>query len=303
VELAFDFANDGISGDWGGKAYSDLMKGLDYAEQHYTFIDKTRECTLGAGFGGFMANWILTHTNRFACIVTHDGMFNPESTYGATDSTDAKSVQQWSPIPSIQNAKTPTLVILSQRENRLEVSESQQLYTALQRLNVQSRMLNLPDDFRWQIVDVPAMVREGRRRLPPEVHSLCFFDHVEETEACDALLCSGTLQYVELSIEEVIDRLPQKPYMIFLNKVPVSSKQGFFTVETFVKSLPCHIFGPDDLGRAREHLGYALVASWPIPNRDFVVLSVNGMEKVQMVGEAWVLEQESPKEARDPRLQ
>ena len=164
-------------------------------------------------------------------------------------------------------------------------------------------MLNLPDDFRWQIVDVPAMVREGRRRLPPEVHSLCFFDQVEETEACDALLCSGTLQYVELSIEEVIDRLPQKPYMIFLNKVPVSSKQGFFTVETFVKSLPCHIFGPDDLGRAREHLGYALVASWPIPNRDFVVLSVNGMEKVQMVGEAWVLEQESPKEARDPRLQ
>jgi len=137
---------DGISGDWGGKAYSDLMKGLDYAEQHYTFIDKPRECTLGAGFGGFMANWILTHTNRFACIVTHDGMFNPESTYGATDSTDAKSVQQWSPIPSIQNAKTPTLVILSQRENRLEVSESQQLYTALQRLNVQSRMLNLPDD-------------------------------------------------------------------------------------------------------------------------------------------------------------
>ena len=74
--------------------------------------------------------------------------------------------------------------------------------------------------------------------------------------SCDALLCSVVLQYVELSIEEVIDRLPQKPYMIFLNKVPVSSKQGFFTVETFVKRLPCHIFGPDYLGRAREHLGY-----------------------------------------------
>jgi dipeptidyl aminopeptidase/acylaminoacyl peptidase len=135
---------DGLNGEWGGKVYSDLLKGLDYAEQHYSFIDKTRECTLGAGFGGFMANWILTHTNRFACVVTHDGMVNPE-TYGATGSTDAKSVP-WSPMPSIQNAKTPTLVIHSQRDNRLDVSESQQLYTALQRLNVQSRMLNLPDD-------------------------------------------------------------------------------------------------------------------------------------------------------------
>jgi dipeptidyl aminopeptidase/acylaminoacyl peptidase len=136
---------DGLNGDWGGKVYSDLLRGLDYAEQHYRFIDRARECTLGAGFGGFMANWILTHTNRFACVVTHDGMVNLENTYGATGSTDAKSVQ-WSPMPSIQNARTPTLVIHSQRDNRLDVSESQQLYTALQRLNVQSRLLNLPDD-------------------------------------------------------------------------------------------------------------------------------------------------------------
>jgi dienelactone hydrolase len=136
---------DGLNGEWGGKVYSDLLKGLDYAEQHYSFIDKARECTLGAGFGGFMANWILTHTNRFVCVVTHDGMVNLENTYGAAGSTDAKGVQ-WSPIPSIQNARTPTLVIHSQHDNRLDVSESQQLFTALQRLNVQSRMLNLPDE-------------------------------------------------------------------------------------------------------------------------------------------------------------
>ena len=76
---------DGVNGDWGGKPFVDLMKGLDYAEQHYSFIDKTRECALGASYGGYMANWILTHTNRFACIVTHDGMFNPQSAYGTTE--------------------------------------------------------------------------------------------------------------------------------------------------------------------------------------------------------------------------
>ena len=49
------------------------------------FIDKSRECALGASYGGYMADWILTHTNRFACIVTHDGMFNPQSAFGTTE--------------------------------------------------------------------------------------------------------------------------------------------------------------------------------------------------------------------------
>src|SRR5579872_5598292 len=65
---------DAINGDWGGASFEDLMKGLDYAEQHYPFIDKDRECALGASYGGYMTNWILGHTNRFKCIVTHDGM-------------------------------------------------------------------------------------------------------------------------------------------------------------------------------------------------------------------------------------
>ncbi|HET6889355.1 MAG TPA: S9 family peptidase, partial [Candidatus Udaeobacter sp.] len=76
---------DSISGDWGGKPYVDLMKGLDYVEKTYPFIDKNREAALGASYGGYMANWILGHTNRFKCIVSHDGMFNAESAYGTTE--------------------------------------------------------------------------------------------------------------------------------------------------------------------------------------------------------------------------
>ncbi len=166
---------DGVNGDWGGKPYIDLMRGLDYAEAHYTFIDKSRECALGASYGGYMANWILTHTNRFACIVTHDGMFNPQSAYGTTEelwfnewefrkpgsqepgqpwkyasgSVDADPFRKWSPMLSIQNAKTPTLVIHSQRDYRLDVSEGFQLFTALQRLNVPSKMLYFPDEGHW----------------------------------------------------------------------------------------------------------------------------------------------------------
>ena len=76
---------DAINGDWGGAPFEDLMKGLDYAEKTYPFIDKDRECALGASYGGYMANWMLGHTDRFKCIVSHDGMFNAESAWGTTE--------------------------------------------------------------------------------------------------------------------------------------------------------------------------------------------------------------------------
>ena len=76
---------DGVNGDWGGKPFTDLMTGLDYAEQHYPFIDKTRECALGASYGGYMANWILGHTDRFKCIVSPRRHVQPESAFGITE--------------------------------------------------------------------------------------------------------------------------------------------------------------------------------------------------------------------------
>jgi len=196
---------DEVSGDWGGRAYTDLMKGLDFAEAKYSFIDKTRECALGASYGGFMANWVLTHTDRFKCIVTHDGMYNPQSAFGTTEelwfnewefrplagpsttpgapssrpassgakvgSHDAGAVveqthpahpwdyynlpasqdpfRKYSPMQFIKNAHTPTLVVHSQRDYRLDVSEGFQLFTALQLLNVPSKMLYFPDEGHW----------------------------------------------------------------------------------------------------------------------------------------------------------
>jgi dipeptidyl aminopeptidase/acylaminoacyl peptidase len=76
---------DAINGDWGGAPFEDLMKGLDYAEKTYAFIDKDRECALGASYGGYAINWILGHTDRFKCLVSHDGMFNAESAWGDTE--------------------------------------------------------------------------------------------------------------------------------------------------------------------------------------------------------------------------
>jgi dipeptidyl aminopeptidase/acylaminoacyl peptidase len=185
---------DEVSGDWGGRPYVDLMKGLDAAEAKFPFIDKTRECALGASYGGFMANWVLTHTDRFKCIVTHDGLYDPVSGFGATeelwfnewefrpletgargqgpgprDGGDAVVEQgkaahpwdfygkpaaedpfrRWSPMMFIKDARTPTLVVHSQRDYRLDVSQGLQLFTALQLLGVPSKMLYFPDEGHW----------------------------------------------------------------------------------------------------------------------------------------------------------
>jgi len=165
---------DGVNGDWGGKPFTDLMTGLDYAEQHYPFIDKTRECALGASYGGYMANWVLGHTDRFKCIVSHDGMFDAESAFGSTEEDwfniwefkfpntqgghpwdyygkpDSENpFRKWSPSMSAKNFKTPTLVIHSQLDYRLDVSEGFQLFDTLQLLKVPSKMLYFPDEGHW----------------------------------------------------------------------------------------------------------------------------------------------------------
>jgi dipeptidyl aminopeptidase/acylaminoacyl peptidase len=153
---------DSISGDWGGKPYEDLMKGLDYVEKTYPFIDKNREAALGASYGGYMANWVLGHTDRFKCIVSHDGMFNTESAYGTTEELwfnewefkgppwkNRELYRKWSPHLFAEKFKTPTLVVHGQLDFRLDVSEGFQLFTTLQRLNVPSKMLYFPDEGHW----------------------------------------------------------------------------------------------------------------------------------------------------------
>ncbi|MGA2635504.1 MAG: S9 family peptidase [Terracidiphilus sp.] len=159
---------DAVNGDWGGKPFTDLMEGLDYAEQHYNFIDKNRECALGASYGGYMANWILGHTNRFKCIVSHDGMFDAESAFGTTEEDwfniwefkghpwdyygkpdQENPFRKWSPSLYSKNFKTPTLVIHGQLDYRLDVSEGFQLFDTLQLLKVPSKMLYFPDEGHW----------------------------------------------------------------------------------------------------------------------------------------------------------
>ena len=153
---------DAINGNWGGAPFDDLMLGLDYAEKSYPFIDKNRECALGASYGGYAINWIEGHTDRFKCLVSHDGMFTSESAYGTTEElwfnewefkgtpwSNRDMYRKWSPHLFAKNFKTPMLVVHGQLDYRLDVSEGLQLFTTLQRLGIPSEMLYFPDEGHW----------------------------------------------------------------------------------------------------------------------------------------------------------
>ncbi len=153
---------DGINGDWGGKVYVDLMCVLD-SVCHLAYVDSTRKGAAGASFGGYMMNWFLGHTGtRFKAIVTHDGVYNFESMYGATDELwfdewehggspwdKPEEYARFSPHRYAKEFRTPTLVVHGGRDFRIPETEAMQLFTALQRQGVPSTFLYFPDENHW----------------------------------------------------------------------------------------------------------------------------------------------------------
>lgn len=159
------FVNE-ISGDWGGKAYTDIMNGVAEVLRKNSFIDKTRIGAAGASYGGYMVNWILGHNNdprfRFKTLVSHAGIYNTESMAGVTEELwfvnyEFKGMPwenpiiyaKWSPHKFVNNFKTPTLVTHGELDYRVPVGEGFQLYTALQRKNIESKLIVFPDEGHW----------------------------------------------------------------------------------------------------------------------------------------------------------
>lgn len=159
------FVNE-ISGDWGGKVYTDLMNGVAEVVRRNKFIDKNRIGAAGASYGGYMINWIAGHNNdpraHFKVLVSHDGVYNLTSMYGSTEElwftdwefkgtpwTNKAMYERWSPHNFVNNFKTPMLVIHGELDYRVPISESLQLFTALQRKGVDSKLLVFPDEGHW----------------------------------------------------------------------------------------------------------------------------------------------------------
>jgi dipeptidyl aminopeptidase/acylaminoacyl peptidase len=149
-----------ISGDWGGAAYEDLMKGVDHVVK-LGYVDPNRMGAAGGSYGGYMVNWILGHTDRFKALVSHAGVYNLTSMYATeelwfadwefkgTPWDNPELYTKWSPHLSAKNFKTPTLVVHGELDYRVPVGEGLQLFSTLQRKGVPSKLLYFPDEGHW----------------------------------------------------------------------------------------------------------------------------------------------------------
>jgi dipeptidyl aminopeptidase/acylaminoacyl peptidase len=152
---------DDINADWGGRAYEDVMKGTDYAEA-LPYVDKGRTTAAGASYGGYLVDWIAGHTDRFRALVSHDGVFDLASMYGATEELwfpewefkgpywqNPEMYERWSPSRFVKNFKTPTLVVHGELDYRVPLEQGLGMFTALQRQGVPSRLVVFPDENHW----------------------------------------------------------------------------------------------------------------------------------------------------------
>ena len=149
-----------ISKHWGDLPYEDLMKGVETLAR-LPFVDGARIGAAGASYGGYMIYWLAGHTDRFKTLVAHDGIFNTESMAGTTEeqwfpawefggnltNPEARTLMaQWSPANFVSQWKTPMLVVHSQQDFRVDVSEGYQAFTALKQKHLLAKFLYFPDE-------------------------------------------------------------------------------------------------------------------------------------------------------------
>jgi len=149
-----------ISGDWGGKPYDDLMRVTDELEK-LPYVDRDRIGAMGWSYGGYMMNWFEGHTTRYKAIVSMMGLYDLRSFYGATEELwfpewdlrgqpgSSPQYEAMSPSSYAANFKTPCLVITGERDYRVPYTQGLQMFTALQKTGVPSRLIVYSNAGHW----------------------------------------------------------------------------------------------------------------------------------------------------------
>ncbi|HET8897450.1 MAG TPA: S9 family peptidase [Rhodanobacteraceae bacterium] len=154
---------DAISGHWGDRPLEDLQKGWAAALAKYPFLDGNRACALGASYGGFMTYWIAGVWNQpWKCLIDHDGVFDTRMMYyateelwfeehenGGTQYEHPANYEKFNPLDHVKDWRVPMLVIHSQHDYRIPLSQGLGAFTALQRRGIPSQLLYFPDENHW----------------------------------------------------------------------------------------------------------------------------------------------------------
>jgi dipeptidyl aminopeptidase/acylaminoacyl peptidase len=140
----------------------ELNEAVDAALREYPFIDPQRHCAGGASYGGHLANWLQATTTRYRCLVSHAGLVNLEAQWGTSDTVYGREVnnggpvweqgpvwREQNPIRYAGRFRTPTLVTIGEQDFRVPLNNSLEYWTALQRMQVPSRLVVFPDENHW----------------------------------------------------------------------------------------------------------------------------------------------------------
>jgi len=147
-------------GDWGGGDFADLMAGVDEALRRFPFIDGERLGVIGVSYGGFMTNWVVSHTDRFKAACSEAGISNVATQIGTSDIgwhwtiNEQGGVPPWedlgryvdrSPLTHVSSIHTPLLIVHGESDLRCNIIESEQLFVALKRLGRDVTFIRMPD--------------------------------------------------------------------------------------------------------------------------------------------------------------
>jgi len=151
----------GTWGSWGDEDYEDVMAGVDHALETFP-VDRERMGVTGYSYGGYLTNWIITQTDRFASATAGAGISNWMSDYAVSDIPRTKETEfygaPWeeealanllaaSPIVYAEGVSTPTLFVHGESDHRVPIEEAEQMYVALQKQGVPSKMVRYPDSY------------------------------------------------------------------------------------------------------------------------------------------------------------
>jgi len=153
---------DEINGDWGGKPFDDIMAVTDHIVVDLPYADTSRMAAAGASYGGYMIDWMLGHTQRFKALVSHSGVYDLTSEFGATEELwfplwefggtpwdKPDDYAKWSPSSFVKDFHTPTLVSGGELDFRVPYNQDLELFTALQMQKVPSKLVIFPDEGHW----------------------------------------------------------------------------------------------------------------------------------------------------------
>jgi dipeptidyl aminopeptidase/acylaminoacyl peptidase len=150
---------DAIFKDQDGGEAKDVLAGVDAAIAKYPWIDRNRLGLEGGSYGGQLANWIITQTDRFRAAIPSAGISNLVSFNYTAYYHDYLAVEfggypheagvmdllwERSPIRYVSKAKTPTMFIHGENDNDVPIAEAEQFFIALQDAGVETVMVRYP---------------------------------------------------------------------------------------------------------------------------------------------------------------